>query len=508
MRQRQGYILLVSFAILAYVLMPLCNADYLYTIQDNSVFLQGGTFMRDMVAHYGGWITWAACFLTQLFYYPWLGATAIIALWTAIYAASCWLFELKGWRRAWAMVVPLLLMLNVLDYGYWIYYAKTPGFAFGPTLLTLTTCLIACAARGLIMLAKTKWASKPLASVCFIVIGVAASTLLGTWRLNNHTCSIGTTLFDKNFRHEMSMYHALDEWRFDDVIEESKDSGEKPTNLMVMYKNIALMHTGRLTEMFETNNCGIKPDTHDSPKIRTTRLGATLIYYMYGQLNFSYRWAMENAVQYGQSFRSLKMMARCAIMNGEYDVAAKYLTLLKSTMFYKEWAQERLDMLLNSTQLIQSKEYASLAPLMGIAPDTLDDDNGFCEAYLIDVFSELPQTTYDTEDIAMCMSLWGNNAYAFCIHFYDYANRHMEDDIPALYQQGAILLGNLPDSPITLDGFAFDPMVANKYNMFVRDYKLLQDQGINEHDAGEKLKPTYGDTYWWHYYFAPDIDFY
>ena len=229
---------------------------------------------------------------------------------------------------------------------------------------------------------------------------------------------------------------------------------------------------------------------------------------MYGKFNFSYRWAMENAVQYGQSFRSLRMMARCAIMNGEYDVAAKYLTLLKSSLFHRDWAKQRTDMLLNSTLLIQSEEYKSLEPLMGIEPDTLDNDNNLCEAYLIDIFSEIPETTADTDELAMCMSLWGNNAYAFCVHFYDYANRHMEDAIPALYQQGAILLGSQPESPITLDGFAFDPMVANKYNMFVKDYQELKDQGVNDKEAGYRLKSAYGDTYWWYYYFSPDIDFY
>ena len=265
----QGYAPLASFIIMAYVLLPLCNADYLYTIQDNSVFLQGNTFMKDMMTHYGGWVTWAACFMTQFFYHPWLGSTIMIALWIAIYAATYWLFSLKGWMRSLALIAPLLLLLNVLDYGYWIYYAKTPGFAFRPTLMVLATCAIACAARAIILKAKMKWANRHIASACLIIAGAAASLLIGSWRLNNHSCSITTTLFDKNFRHEMSMYRALDEWRFDDVIEESKGYGDEPTNLMVMYKNIALLHTGRLAEMFEINNCGIKPDTHDAPKIRT-----------------------------------------------------------------------------------------------------------------------------------------------------------------------------------------------------------------------------------------------
>ncbi len=508
MRNKQRYILFISFAAIAYVLLPLYNADYLYTIQDNDAFIAGNTFMRDTVNHHGGWATWIACYLTQYFYYPWLGTSIIVALWAAIYAMTCWLFSLRGWTCAIALAAPALLMLNVLDYGYWIYYAKTPGFAFMPTVMTLFICMSACVLRLILMLAKVRCAKTTTAAACLVATGAAASFSVGTWRLDNHTCSIATTLFDRNFRHELSMYRALDDWRFDDVIDEARACDDTPTNLMVMYKNAALLHTGHLRDMFDTSNCGIHPSTNDSPKIRTSRLGASLIYYMYGLFNFSYRWAMENSVQYGLSFRSMKMMARCAIMNGEHDVANKYLTILRSTTFHRDWANEHTDMLLNSTKLVQDKEYSSIEPLMGIMPDALDSDNGLCEAYIMDVFAELPHTTAATEDIALCMSLWGNNAYAFCVHFHDYVERHPDNAIPSLYQQGAILLGNLPESPITLDGFEFDPIVANKYNAFVQDYRTLQEQGMKDAEAGQKLKAAYGDTYWWHYYFCPEPDFY
>ncbi len=38
-------------------MLPACNSDYLYTLQDNSIFIQGVTFMQDIVNHHGGWVT-------------------------------------------------------------------------------------------------------------------------------------------------------------------------------------------------------------------------------------------------------------------------------------------------------------------------------------------------------------------------------------------------------------------------------------------------------------------
>lgn len=172
-------------------------------------------------------------------------------------------------------------MLNIIDYGYWIYYAKTPGFAFCPTLLVLVAVIIACVLRASLIWAKMKNARSTALAACLALVGITASTFVGQWNLNNHTCSIRTTLFDSNFRHEMSMYRALDELRFEDAVKESESYGEQPTNLMVMYKNIALMHTGRLTEMFKNTNIGIRPNTQSSPKVRTSRLGAPLILYVW-----------------------------------------------------------------------------------------------------------------------------------------------------------------------------------------------------------------------------------
>ena len=106
------------------------------------------------------------------------------------------------------------------------------------------------------------------------------------------------------------------------------------------------------------------------------------------------------------------------------------------------------------------------------------------------------------------MSLWAKDYYAFCVHFYDYVNNHPNSPIPLLYQEGAILLGNAEESPITLDQFRFDDVVANKYNGFIQDYNQLLLQGIKEQEMAKRLKPLYGNTYWWYYYFYNDFNIY
>lgn len=514
MKIKPKYICLFIFAIVAFIMLPVTNEDYLYTIQENQVFIKGVTFMKDMVNSYGGWGTWISCYLTQFFYYPWLGSTIIIAFWCIIYLLIIKLFHIKGKWTPIALLPSLFLLFNLLDYGYWIYYAKSPGFAFQPTILTLFIVLGSFTLKYIGNVFNIVKKNSITTSFILCLIFTACSFFLGTWKLNNHKSSVLVTLTDKNFRHEMRMYRALDEFRFEDVINEihaCKD--EEHTRLMVLYKNIALMHTNRIKDIFKTDNNGIRSNADNALKVKTSLLGAPLAYYHFGLFNYSYRWAMENSVQYGQSFRNLKMLARSAIMNHEFEVAIKYIALLKTSLFYRDWAIERETWIASSTRLLQSEEFQTISPITNNGmKNKLDGDDGLCEKYILGflkLFSEQNHShTPFGEDIAICTSLWHKEAYAFCVHFYDYVNNHPNQPVPALYQEGAILLGTDENSPIILDKFKFDVPIANKYNQFVRDYNQLQQANIDHTEMGKRLKSVYGDTYWWYYYFCLDLNFY
>ena len=509
MRIRLEHISAFAFIAVAYLLLPAMNADYLYTIQDNSVFINGHTFMQDTVAHNGGWIAWAACYLTQFLYHPWLGSTLLIALWVTIYLLLLRLFSLKGRWTLLALIPPVLLMLNLLDYGYWIYCAKTPGFAFQPTLFVLLVVAASCLCREALRLLHLLSPNNILTSIVPLTLFTLLLALTGNGRFNNHQSELFITLGDRNFRHELKMYRALDNFEFEEVLREMESSTEAPTNLMVLYKNIALMHTGRITDMFRTNNCGVHPLTGDTLQLHTSLLGGPLIYYQFGQINNAYRWAMENSVMYGQSFRNLKLLTRCAIFNQDFDVAKKYIALLKASLYYRDWAKEREAWMQNSTRFIQSKEFQTIAPLLNDDINMLDNDEGLCEKYLLDHFSDLRYaTTPLLEDVILCLSLWTEDAYSFCIHFYDYVQRHPNQPIPTLYQEGALLYGNAEASPITIDRFKFDTTVSDKYNRFAEDYNQLTQQGLETAEIGKRMKPLYGDTYWWYYYFYTDFTIY
>ena len=510
MKVKLEYIYIILFIAIAYLLLPAMNSDYLFAIQENSVFIKGRTFMSDIVSDpHGGWIAWVSCYLTQFFYYPWLGSSILIAIWSVTYLLLLRTFNLKGKWSFIAIIPTLLLLVRLLDYGYWMYYTKNIGYAFSGTLLLFAIAVVSCLLTEILRrIFKDKWHknySYAMFAVCFIL----GTWMSGGWHLSDHQSELSVTMRDKNFKHELHMYRAIDEFRYEDALKEMRSGDGEPTNLMVLLKNIALMHTGRITDMFKTNNCGVMPDTGDSLKIHISQLAAPLVYYQFGQMNYAYRWAMGNAVTYGQSFRNLKMMIRSAIFSGDFDVAKKYIAILKTSTFYSDWAREHEEWIYNSTKFVQSIDNQHIGQLVNDDVNTLDNDNGLCEKYIIDHFSDLlyPATPL-LEDVTMCMSLWGKDEYSFAIHFYNYVQRHPNESIPELYQEGAILLCNSERSPIELYDFPFDQIVSDKFNRFVQDYNTLSQQNVGDAEMAKRMRDIYGETYWWYYYFYDDFHIY
>lgn len=126
--------------------------------------------------------------------------------------------------------------------------------------------------------------------------------------------------------------------------------------------NLALYETGqlpdRMFEFFQNGGEGLFPTfTRDF----TSPLSTAEIYFRLGMVNTAQRYmfeAQEAIPNYQKSARMTKRLAETNLINGQYEVAAKYLRMLKQTLFYKKWAEE------TSTYLYNSKKIAS-HPLWG-----------------------------------------------------------------------------------------------------------------------------------------------
>lgn len=119
--------------------------------------------------------------------------------------------------------------------------------------------------------------------------------------------------------------------------------------MSVSATNLALGMTNQLGErafdFYQRGAEGLLPGFERN--FATTQLTGE-IYFHLGLVNTAQRMAfeaMEAIPNYNKSARVMKRLAETNLINGQYQVARKYLLMLEKTIFYRPWAQRTLAML-------------------------------------------------------------------------------------------------------------------------------------------------------------------
>lgn len=130
----------------------------------------------------------------------------------------------------------------------------------------------------------------------------------------------------------------------------SKAERQQPDLPMsVSATNLALAMENQLGErafhFFQHGTQGLIPPFERN--FATTMLTGE-IYYCMGMVNTAQRMAfeaMEAIPNNVKSARALKRLAETNLINGQYDVARKYMLLLQKTLFYSKWASQTMTLL-------------------------------------------------------------------------------------------------------------------------------------------------------------------
>ena len=119
--------------------------------------------------------------------------------------------------------------------------------------------------------------------------------------------------------------------------------------MSVSATNLALAKTNqvgdRAFDFFQRGTEGLLPRFERN--FATAQLTGE-IYFNLGLVNTAQRFAfeaMEAIPNYNKSARVVKRLAETNLINGQYEVARKYLKILEKTVFYRPWAQRMMAML-------------------------------------------------------------------------------------------------------------------------------------------------------------------
>jgi hypothetical protein len=301
---------------------------------------------------------------------------------------------------------------------------------------------------------------------------------------------------DENFHHELTMQHRIARCDWTGVLEEAAAQEDEPTRSIVMMRNIALSRIGRQgDDMFLYKN-GSK--MYAAPfMMRLMLVVGPQVYYQYGMLNYCNRLCMEIGVLFGFGVEDYRLLANCALLNGDKPLARKYIGALRKTLFYRDWA-EKAEALLDHPELIaQDAEREPITHMLHYK-NSLGGDQGNTERYIM---TELANSTDTTDPVfqeqCLLATLWTKNINQFWYHFKEYALRHPRGPIPRYYQEAAYLYGRKEHRP-EVEAMPFDTSVKESFRRFMSVAPNYYNEDMEVVRQG--LYPLFGDTYYYDYY--------
>ncbi len=404
------YTLFFGLAVLLF--FGLAYPQHLHYQEQFQLFLFDSTYMWEMVKQPGGIADLLGRFCTQFFLFAWVGAAIIAVLLSAVQLLMLvlvgpavrmtplmtglsfipsfllWLYLLdenallggvwavlltllvagglmrlaKGWLRYILLIVaipvlywvagPVCLPIPVESLWSGIHYHRYPtvfpwllwGASLSVWLITATELLLR-RRKG-----NAVHSSPLIAPLSFVVVAVGMGYIV--WKNGNFKA-------EKVMQYDFMATHQ----QWNRILETV--NAEKPNNQIgVTVQNLALaMHGMLLDHMFDYHQNGIAGLLPDVQRDAISPMPTAEAFYQLGMINVAQRTvfeAQESILDFQKSGRCYKRLAQTNLINGNYEVARKYLMALQKTLFYREWANETIPLLGNEEAIAKHPEYGRL----------------------------------------------------------------------------------------------------------------------------------------------------
>ena len=367
--------------------------------------------------------------------------------------------------------------LGRLCYGvhYYRYHNILPGMLWTSALCSVLVAGV-CSFGTRERTGRRQWIA---GSVLFILLAALGTGLV-----------LRTADFSKeetmryDFMARMGMWNRI-------MMRADRKNPQDPTSLSCL--NLALAKTGRMGDFqfsyYQDGTEGLLPGFVAD---FTSPVTTGEIFWHLGMVNTAQRYAFEAQEalpDFQKSARCYKRLAQTNIVNGDWDVARKYLRSLHNAVFYRRWADETMAQLdegdpfrqpdLELARSLRLKEHDFL-----FSDTEMDSMLG-----LLKVENPSNRTALDYL-MSWCLLQKNLDRFAECLSLVD------TPALPKSYQEALLL--RWVQTHDDLDGvpsYIF-PAHKQRFVLFVNDLRAGKAE-----DAMCKL---YGDTYWFYYYYRQD----
>ena len=302
------------------------------------------------------------------------------------------------------------------------------------------------------------------------------------------TCSL--MYHDQNYIDEMRMVRYAEDDNWKEVLQIAEDN-QKPTSTMLFLRNIALMNEGGLLDRsFKLGNSSYPPYNPDSVHSSLFDIASPLVYYNYGMTNEAIRLDFENAIQAGFTPFYLKMLARCALAQGDKELQERYTTLLHHLPFCGDWQPAPV------TEKIKS--------LQGCYPDEITGVEN-SDSYIVNgisLWSDSDSKVASEQALLYAMMRCDSRRYWAALR--NYVKLHLDETFPLHAEEAYILyMDKAPEEKRMM--LPVEQSVYERYKQFWAALESHAKPGMTIEEVGEMMRAEYGDTYWWYNIFGRKI---
>lgn len=298
------------------------------------------------------------------------------------------------------------------------------------------------------------------------------------------------------------MQRGVEECRWNDVLSEAARVKGPVTREMVMFRDIALMNRGELcSKRYIYNNESVPPAlVSDSIHIRIADQAGDLIYYNFGETIFAIRRTMERCMYYGYSYYSMRMLARCAIINGEMDNARKYLRLLSRSTFQKKWSEEMRRFTDDEKLLPKDERFRMPLKLYNEGSELVGVDDKYVELTILNKWMYTITNDPQAQEVALGAAMMMRDRRCFWSQVQQFYNINPGKHFPMHVQEAMLFeVYELGMTDVNLSFVQFDERVVERYKAFISKMKQYASHGMDEKMIGKALRTEFGDTYMWDY---------
>ena len=275
---------------------------------------------------------------------------------------------------------------------------------------------------------------------------------------------------------------------------EMADKKSPTIPMTVSCLNLALFKTGQLPEKmfnyFQNGHEGLIPDFQRDFMVAMV---AGEPYYYLGFVNSAQRFtveAMDAIPDYQKSVRGIKRLAETNLINGYYEVTAKYLNLLEHTLFYKKWAKEARTYLYNEAIIDAHPEWGEIRRFQTkedflFSSNEMDMMLGIC-------FRQNPDNRMAYEYL-MAYTLLVKDIKNFPAYFQMKKN-FTYPRIPKSWQEALVYIWGLSNNDLNAIPVPIDNSVKQQVTAYAKTYTTIQSPEAI-------LQKQYSNTYWYYFHF-------